>query len=261
MESLAVCVGRRIKDKPCLREMQVLPTSLLGSGLPTIPPATGAPLLPKHLTGAHKTPGADYSTIGQRIRRARKAAELTQAQVADGLGVSRVSVTQWESGTTTPEREHVRRLAALLNTTPENLEFGLDVSPEKRLHFRRVPLIQWSVVNKNPTSIASAIRASNEAIPCPVECGPQTFALPVRGLSMAGSFREGEYIFVDPDVLPTHRRFVVAVHNGEPVLRQYIDEGASRYLVASNPDIPSRILAIDADTQIVGTVVFRGERV
>jgi transcriptional regulator with XRE-family HTH domain len=53
-------------------------------------------------------------TLGSRIRAARKAANLTQQQVADHFGIKRVNVTQWESDTTRPDGYRLPDLARLL---------------------------------------------------------------------------------------------------------------------------------------------------
>lgn len=53
-------------------------------------------------------------TMGDRIRYARKAKGFTQKALADVLGISRVSVTQWESNDTKPELKRLSRLADLL---------------------------------------------------------------------------------------------------------------------------------------------------
>ena len=37
--------------------------------------------------------------IGENIRRLRRAADMTQEQLADKLGVSYQSVSRWENGT------------------------------------------------------------------------------------------------------------------------------------------------------------------
>ncbi|WP_081784773.1 helix-turn-helix domain-containing protein [Nitratireductor aquibiodomus] len=50
-------------------------------------------------------------TIGSRIKQARASRGLTQKQVADHFGIQRVSVTQWESDTTTPDVERIPALA------------------------------------------------------------------------------------------------------------------------------------------------------
>jgi DNA-binding XRE family transcriptional regulator len=77
----------------------------------------------------HHYPYADgMETMGQRIRLLRQARGLTQQQLGDHLGVSKVAVSQWETGST----ENIRlktflALVDLLGTKPEYLIFG----PEK----------------------------------------------------------------------------------------------------------------------------------
>lgn len=73
-------------------------------------------------------------TIHARIRYARKAARLTQGEVAEALGISRVSVTQWEmEGKSRPESERIPALAKLLNTTTDWLLNG-DGAPPRQLN-------------------------------------------------------------------------------------------------------------------------------
>ena len=40
--------------------------------------------------------------LGDCLRRMRKNAQLTQAEVADIIGVSRISIIRWEAGLRTP---------------------------------------------------------------------------------------------------------------------------------------------------------------
>lgn len=49
----------------------------------------------------------------QRVRHARKAKGLTQQDVADHFGIARVSVTQWEGGTSRPDPDKLADLADL----------------------------------------------------------------------------------------------------------------------------------------------------
>ena len=64
-----------------------------------------------------------------RIRRARKAAGLTQMQVAKALGIDRVSVTQWEGGQTKPDIDRLPAVADILKTTVPWLLSGNGDSP------------------------------------------------------------------------------------------------------------------------------------
>lgn len=62
------------------------------------------------------SPGAD---LGQRMKILRKAAGLTQQQVADALGVSRPAIAFWETGREGSARKHIPKLAALFGVEPE----------------------------------------------------------------------------------------------------------------------------------------------
>ena len=62
--------------------------------------------------------------MGHRIAIAREHAELTQADVARALGITRPAVSQWEAGKTKPSREKLRAFAKLTSTNPEWLETG-----------------------------------------------------------------------------------------------------------------------------------------
>lgn len=82
---------------------------------------------------------AGMSQLPEKIRQARQAAQLTQGQVAERLGLTRGAVTQWESGNpdtrTTPSLDLLRRLAAVVGVP---FEWLLDdkARPED-VHFAR----------------------------------------------------------------------------------------------------------------------------
>lgn len=51
--------------------------------------------------------------IGKRVREARVDAKITQAQLADRLGISRPAVSQWENGKSDPTHENLVAIASL----------------------------------------------------------------------------------------------------------------------------------------------------
>ena len=57
-------------------------------------------------------------TTGERIKAARKAAGMTQAELAAKLGISYVGVSQWENDLRNPKYETLQRIASALNTVP-----------------------------------------------------------------------------------------------------------------------------------------------
>lgn len=67
-------------------------------------------------------------TVGKRIREARQAAGMTQAELAKSLGVTYQNIGQWESGKRTPRVETLMKIGQALNvswvwfTRPEAFE-------------------------------------------------------------------------------------------------------------------------------------------
>lgn len=60
--------------------------------------------------------------MNEKIKQKRKGLRLTQDEVAKRIGVSRVSITNWESsdkGRTRPKGEHLLKLAQVLQCSPD----------------------------------------------------------------------------------------------------------------------------------------------
>lgn len=71
--------------------------------------------------------------LGVRLRTARIAAEQSQGHVAEALGVTRQSVSAWETGASGPSAVQLGQLSALYCVCAHTLLFGepyqaLDVS-------------------------------------------------------------------------------------------------------------------------------------
>lgn len=70
--------------------------------------------------------------IGERIFELRKAKGLSQEELAEQLGVSRQSVSKWETGTVMPDTENALAMSKILGVTTDflltgqNNEFGAD---------------------------------------------------------------------------------------------------------------------------------------
>ena len=128
--------------------------------------------------------------------------------------------------------------------------------------YPRHPLITWA----QAAAWAELIERfdpedAEQWLPCPLPCSRHSFILRVQGESMAPRFRDGELIFVDPEVRPEHGTFVVVCTDSadEALLRELSVEGGRSYLKALNPAWPDPITALDAQATISGVVVFKGE--
>ena len=72
------------------------------------------------------------SEISKRLTKFRKAAKLSQEEVADKLSVSRQTVSKWETGQSTPDFDKIAPLCELYNVSSDEL-LGSVVKPKKNL--------------------------------------------------------------------------------------------------------------------------------
>lgn len=83
-------------------------------------------------------------TLGERLRDARKAAGLTQRQLADKIKVSNTSISNWEKSVSCPDPDTIQHLCWALNVQP-NYFFSVDsplppnIIPMPQMN--RIPLI------------------------------------------------------------------------------------------------------------------------
>lgn len=66
-------------------------------------------------------------TFASRLREARKKKDLTQADLAEMIGMTQASISQWEKGKSEPPEDMKSRIAGILGVSPEELT-GTDVS-------------------------------------------------------------------------------------------------------------------------------------
>lgn len=271
--------------------------------------------------------------IGTRIRALRTAKKLTLQQVADTFGISRASVSEWESGRSKPDANKLAKLAELLETSVIYLLEGDTSVPTSTgpsfvdsatVHARprggvlggaasgaalgalgggpvgvvvggllgagasgassawkwvknkidepesnitewpvgKLPLISW-VQAGDWSEIVDNFQPGDaeDWIACPFPIGLHGFVLRVVGDSMfnpAGdlSFRDGDFISVNPEHDARHRSLVIARRDREKATfkQLLLDESDGPMLHALNPNWPTRYIPFDKTTEIIGVV-------
>ena len=83
--------------------------------------------------------------FGDKIREARKAAGLTQRQLAETINVSNTSISNWEKGLSRPDPDTIQNLCWALDVQP-NYFFGAEsrIYPDNILpmpEMRKIPLL------------------------------------------------------------------------------------------------------------------------
>lgn len=153
--------------------------------------------------------------LGKKIRAHRDELGLTQAELADKLGLTYSSVSQWESGRATPRTPILRQLAELFNTTVADL-MGEDAT-EAAISgtSRMVPLLGFAHMGE-PCDEGNL--ADEVEVPASIaDAHPRGFMVHAQGGCMDNRFPHDALLLVDPDMEPV---------NGQPVLAETADYGA-----------------------------------
>ena len=153
--------------------------------------------------------------LGKKIRAHRDELGLTQAELADKLGLTYSSVSQWESGRATPRTPILRQLADLFGTTVADL-MGEDAT-EAAISgtSRMVPLLGFAHMGE-PCDEGNL--ADEVEVPASIaDAHPRGFMVHAQGGCMDNRFPHDALLLVDPDMEPA---------NGQPVLAETSDYGA-----------------------------------
>jgi transcriptional regulator with XRE-family HTH domain len=78
------------------------------------------PVFPPHWKSNQQAP-AQPQTLGEQIKKRRLELHWLQARVAEKIGVSSTSISNWERGITPPSRRMTKQIQAFLNFTPESI--------------------------------------------------------------------------------------------------------------------------------------------
>ncbi|HDO1323218.1 LexA family protein [Aeromonas veronii] len=217
--------------------------------------------------------------INERIKQTRKRLGYSQEILGSRVGVSRVSISQWERGENTPNGRYLNELAAALGVTVDWLLTGEgdapsssgeqqmpgyhNVEPAVMLPGKRIPILSYVQAGnwREMCEQATTFDGNVEFVSASGEIGPFGFGLWLRGDSMLPQFKEGDLIIVDPDEAPQPGDFVVAKNgSNEATFKKYrprgIDENGQEVfeLVPLNEDYPT-MHSDRQHIQIIGVMV------
>lgn len=212
------------------------------------------------------------STIGQRLRIARKKRGVTQPELAKKVGVTKSSVSQWETGLTkNMDSGNLLGICRSLKIRPEWLQYGKGEMDTNEISSRsnvepgpkitgKIPVLDWSDVGKRLVVIGKTIDPNVEWRLTTIDVSGDAYALRVKGDSMANphgspSIPDGYIVTVDPRVEAVNGDIVVANISDEhdAILRKLVIEGNRTYLKALNPAYP--VIEADEFCTVCGKVV------
>ena len=142
--------------------------------------------------------------MGGLFKQLRKEKHLTQKEVADTLGITHATVSNWERGLNLPETPMAKKVAELYGVTVDELLKGERSEPIKEIEYvpsdRTKKFIRVPVLGRIPAGIPiEAIEDIEDWEDYPVSDtirGRQYFGLKVAGDSMEPEYRDGDVLII-----------------------------------------------------------------
>ncbi len=149
-------------------------------------------------------------SVGDQIRAARKARGMTQAALANAVGVTQGALTKWELGQNEPSLDKLARLSEVLGVPLgaipiENIPSPPPLPPVEAVAVtRRIPVVGMAAAAMYDPALSQLCdlwEGSEETVPCVID-REGIFALRVQGDSMEPDLHDGDVVAVDPNTLP-----------------------------------------------------------
>ena len=94
--------------------------------------------------------------LNERLKNLRLAKGLTLQQVGDVFGISKASISSWESGRSNPDHKKLEKLSELLGTTVQFLVAGNIDNTNVSTSANKVPFVEWALILGKSDVIKSA---------------------------------------------------------------------------------------------------------
>ena len=203
------------------------------------------------------------TTLGENLRKIRKAKKMTQAVLSQKSGVKQSVISDLETGNAR-NTGFVVELATTLGVTAEELKKGVDTSDLITSNVAVIkpnmaPVLSWVQAGTMTNVEAVDMSQVEEWLPIPDGDCEKCFYLKVQGLSNYPEFHEGDYILVDPTLpfgdMNSGDIIVVRKFDDATFKRLVIEPDGTKYLQAINPEFKPNIIPLDENCEFVGEVV------
>lgn len=185
------------------------------------------------------------------ILRLRNGKGLTQQELGDSLGVSKTTISEWESGKKLPKAGSIEKIATLFKV-PKSVLFaeGNDrfLTYEKML---RLPIIN-KITSENGMSVHEDV-ANYEATPAEWIGDGEYFYIRAEGDSMIGArILDGDLVLIRRQEEVEDGEIAAVLVNDEIFLKRVYKRNGTLILQSENPKYPPAIYGPNDNIRIIG---------
>lgn len=196
-------------------------------------------------------------TLGERIRELRKKRDWTQQELADRLDMSLVNYGRMERNQLKPSLERLEKIAKVFGVDSYELLKPEGIYPVDTEKIISVPVLgeiragEPIFVRENIIDYIPVLKGLKLVPP------GEIYALRVKGNSMAGEgIRDGNYILFRKQEYAENRDIIIALVNGDIVIRKYYQRNDSIVLESASPEYEPIIITPKTEFTILGKVVL-----
>lgn len=202
--------------------------------------------------------------VSENIKRLRKQAGMTQAELAEKLDVARSTITQWETGWSSPRMGMVQKLAGVFGvTSADMLAESAQLPSSAKLPADPRPAYA-PLLGRVHAGDACEPDIVDYRVPIPYEVReshPEGYFLEVEGNCMSRVYPEGCHIYIDPCQPPRNGSVaVVSIDGADYVMRRLYNTGRTVVLSPDSWEDDYEDIVITGDdertVEYVGTVVW-----
>lgn len=202
--------------------------------------------------------------ISANIKRMRLDEGLTQEQLAEKLGVTRSTVTQWETGWSQPRMGAISKLASVFGVSVSEMVEDRSNPPKGAIFPTASPRATAPLLGRVHAGSAQEPEVLEDEIELPHgirTAHPNAYFLQVEGDCMDKVYPEGCYILVDPDREPASGSIAaVAIDGCDAVMRRLLRTPSTMVLApeSTNPEHEDIVITASDEhsVELIGTVVW-----
>ena len=167
-------------------------------------------------------------TLGTRIKKKRKEANLTQPELGRKLGLTHSSISNWEADNFSPSAKNLHELASIFDCSIDWLlnggeeenqtqkDFEINQLLQQTFNVAKIPVLSDENIINNQGEITRYIVTDRK------EISRKSFGYVIKNNSMQPSFFPDDIVIIDPEITPETDYFVLAKMADSVFFRKFI---------------------------------------